>query len=112
MGPAAISKFCAAWEMLSANGHSVWAARVEATASRRVNEAGNLATSRESANSASGLVAIKTDAARVGRGRDQQLRIRMHRPLDHLITRSSFNHLTGVHHQSVLGKVASAGNIM
>src|SRR5260370_32085412 len=36
----------------------------------------------------------------------------MHGTLDHFITWSPLNHLTGVHHQGVFGKVASAGNIV
>src|SRR6266446_9421620 len=94
MRPAAASQFCATWDALTAHGHSMWASRVETTATRGVNEARNLATSREIANT---LVAISTEAARIGRGRDQQLRIGMHGPLDHLFTWSSFNHLTCVH---------------
>src|SRR2546421_3463968 len=92
--PATIPKLCAPGEALAAHGHRMWTARVEATATRRVNEARNLATSRKIGKV---LIAVWTDTTRIGCGRDQQLRIGMLRPLDYLVTWPPFNHLTSVH---------------
>ena len=95
MRPATAAKFCTSGETLFTDGHSVWATRVEAAATWRVNKAGYLATGREVDNA---FVAISSETTRVRCGGEQQLRIGMLGLLDHLVTWTSFNHLTSVHY--------------
>src|ERR1700737_11420 len=109
MRPATIAKFCAPGESLLSHGHGMRATGVEATATRWANKAGNFTTSRDVSKP---LVVVSSEAGRVWRCRDQQLRIGMPGLLDHLVTWSSFHHLPGVHHQGILCKITSAGNIM
>src|ERR1700738_1537759 len=98
--PATIAKFCATGETLTTDGHRLRAARVEATSARGTNEAGNLTTHGQFCHA---LAVTRLDAVWVGRGSDQQLRVGMHGTLDHLLTWTTFHHLTSIHYQGILG---------
>ena len=89
---------------------------MEAAAGGRINQAGNLGASTADFTAhgeiGNAFVALRIDTVRVGCSGDQQLRIGMHGPLDHLVAWPSFHHLTGVHDHRVFGKVARAGDVV
>src|SRR5258708_30722794 len=102
------AKFGALRKTFAAHWHCMWTARVKATASRWINEAGNLATCRESHTALS----IWSQSIRIRRSRDEQLRIRMPWPLYYFLTRSSLNRLSSIHDKRIFCEIASARNIM
>ncbi len=65
MRPATTAKFCTTRESLTAHRHSSWTTRVEAAATRGMNETGNLTSSREIGNT---LVAIGTEVDTIKQG--------------------------------------------
>src|SRR5258708_38181857 len=102
------AKFGALRKTFAAHWHCMWTARVKATASRWINEAGNLATGRERDTALS----IWSHSIRIRRSRDEQLRIRMPWPLYYFLTRSYLNRLSSIHDKPIFGQLASARNSM
>src|SRR5437588_491307 len=107
MCPMAPTQVCTSRKTLAAHGHSVRAAWVEATTARWINEAGNL-TARQDVP----VLLIRHRVIRVRCRGDQQLRVWMPGLLDHFLARSPLDGLPGIHDKRILGKVASAGNVM
>src|SRR5947209_16738360 len=107
MCPMTSTQVCVSRKALAAYWHSMRAARVEATTARWINKAGNL-TARQD-------IPVSLICRRVIRVRcrgDQQLGIWMSGLLDHLLARPPLDGLPGIHDKRILGKVASAGNVM
>src|SRR5690348_7890627 len=103
MRPMAVAQVCAAGEPLVTDRHGMRAARMKAAASRRCNQAGNLAARLERR---------LLWTVGVGRGGYQQLCIGMLRLLDDRVAWPTLHHLTRVHNHRLLGEVARAGNVM
>src|SRR5690349_505634 len=99
----AIAQARAAGEPLATDGHGMRAAWMETAASRRRNQAGDLAERLERR-------LIWT--VRVGRGGNQQLGVWVLRLLDNHVTWPALHHLARVHNHRLLGEVARAGNVM
>src|SRR5690349_19433609 len=97
-----IAEARAARKALAADRHRVWAARVEATATGRSDQARDVATR---------LKRRLLRAIRVWSGGDEQLRVGMPWPLDHLVAGAAFDRLSRIHDQRLLGEVARAGDI-
>ena len=85
MGPMPVAQVCPPWKALAADRHRVRAARVEAAAAGRRDQARDLATRLKRAS----CVAI-----RVGRGGEQQLGVGMPWPLDDLFARAALDRLS------------------
>src|SRR2546425_64757 len=106
--PMTSAKFGALRKMFAAHRHCMWTARVKATASRWINEAGNLATCRES----HAALSAWSQSIRIRRSGDEQLCVRMPWPLYYILTGSSLHRLSSIHDKRIFGEIASAGNVM
>ena len=93
---------------LAAHRHGVGAARVEAAASGWMNEAGNLTALWPTGCT----LLVSSHAIRIRCSGNKQLRVRMFRALDNILTGPTFDGLAGVHHKRILGEVARAGYVM
>src|SRR5436305_3708053 len=106
--PVTSAQVGATGKTLATYRHSVGAAWVEAAASGRVNEAGNLTALWPT----SCTLLVSSNAVRIRCRGNKQLRVRMFGALDNILAGTAFNSLAGVHHKRILGEVARAGYVM